>query len=151
MLNKNNMKVIFLQNVRKVGVKDEVKDVNEGYARNFLIPQKLAVEASPKALSVLNKKLGEKAHRVEKENNQFNDVVTTLEEFILVIKRKANAEGHLFSSVTVKDIINELEKNNLTLSEKDLDIKNPIKTLGKFEIPILKTNNKTLSISVEKE
>lgn len=145
------MKVIFLQNVRKVGVKDEVKDVNEGYARNFLIPQKLAVEASPKALSVLNKKLGEKAHRVEKENNQFNDVVTTLEEFILVIKRKANAEGHLFSSVTVKDIINELEKNNLTLSEKDLDIKNPIKTLGKFEIPILKTNNKTLSISVEKE
>lgn len=145
------MKVIFLQNVKKVGVKDEVKDVNEGYARNFLIPQKLAVEASPKALSVLNKKLGEKAHRVEKENNQFNDVVTTLEEFILVIKRKANAEGHLFSSVTVKDIINELEKNNLTLSEKDLDIKNPIKTLGKFEIPILKTNNKTLSISVEKE
>jgi large subunit ribosomal protein L9 len=145
------MKVIFLQNVKKVGLKDEVKDIGDGYARNFLIPKKLAIEATPQAMGVLNKKLNEKAHGIEKGTKEFQEAVSKLEDFVLVIKKKANDEGHLFSSVTIKDVASSLKDANINLVEKNLDLKSPIKTVCKIEIPIKDTIGKILNVSIEKE
>lgn len=144
------MKVIFLQNVKKVGQKDTVKEMNDGYVRNFLIPQKLAIEATPGALAALNKKLAEKASGIEKGSAEFRATVEKLEGFTLVIKKKANAEGHLFSSVTLKDIVSGLQSQNFNLHEKDLDLRSPIKVIGKMQIPI-KNTDKTLTLDIQAE
>ncbi len=145
------MKVIFLQNVKKVGQKDEVKEINVGYARNFLIPQKLAIEATPTALVSLNKKLAEKAAGIEKGSAEFRNTVGKLEGFTLVIKKKANAEGHLFSSVNEKEILATLASHDLHLSDKDLDLRSPIKKTGEVLIPINGTTDKTLKVNIEAE
>lgn len=144
------MKVIFLQNVKKVGQKDQVKEINSGYAVNFLIPQKLAVEATPTMLKNLEKKLAEKADRVEKGSAEFRENVVKLDGFVLSIKKKANAEGHLFSSVTVKDIIATLASQDLHLHDKDLDLRSPIKVVGKIEVPI-KNTDKNLTLDIQAE
>lgn len=144
------MKVIFLQNVKKVGQKDQIKEMNDGYVRNFLIPQKLAIEASSSAVANLNKKLAEKASGIEKGSAEFRATVEKLEGFTLVIKKKANAEGHLFSSVTLKDIVAALHSQNFNLHDKDLDLRSPIKVVGKQEIPI-KNTDKTLSLDIQAE
>ncbi len=144
------MKVIFLQNVKKVGQKDEIKEINSGYAMNFLIPQKLAVEATPKMVAALNKKLAEKAAGIEKGSAEFREAVGKVDGFVLNIKKKANDEGHLFSSVTVKEIALALNSYNIHLYEKDLDLRSPIKVVGKIEIPI-KNTDKTLMVNIEAE
>lgn len=144
------MKVIFLQNVKKVGQKDEIKEINSGYAMNFLIPQKLAVEATPKMVAALNKKLAEKASGIEKGSAEFREAVGKLEGFVLTIKKKANDEGHLFSSVTLKDIVTALHAQNFNLHDKDFDLRSPIKVVGKQEIPI-KNTDKTLAVNIEAE
>ncbi len=146
----NRMKVIFLQNVKKVGQKDQIKEINSGYAMNFLIPQKLAVEATPTMIKNLEKKLAEKASGIEKGTAQFRETVGKLEGFTLVIKKKANAEGHLFSSVTLKDIVTTLQSQNFNLHDKDLDLRSPIKVIGKLNIPI-KNTDKLLSIDIQPE
>lgn len=145
------MKVIFLQNVKKVGQKDQVKEVNNGYAMNFLIPQKLAVEATPTMIKNLEKKLSEKADRVEKGSAEFRANVAKLDGFTLSIKKKANAEGHLFSSVTTKDIAAALIINGIHLEEKDLELFSPIKKIGEVEIPIKNTTDIKLKIKIEAE
>lgn len=144
------MKVIFLQNVKKVGQKDQIKEMNSGYAMNFLIPQKLAVEATPKAVAQLEKKLKEKASGIEKGTKEFRDTVERLQGFVLTIKKKANDEGHLFSSVTIKDIVVALDDQDFHLHDKDLDLKSPIKVIGKVSIPI-KNTDKNLEVSIEAE
>lgn len=145
------MKVIFLQNVKKVGQKDQVKEVNNGYAMNFLIPQKLAVEATPTMLKNLEKKLAEKADRVEKGSAEFRENVAKLDGFTLSIKKKANDEGHLFSSVTTKDITAALVTNGIHLEEKDLELFSPIKKTGEVEISIKNTKDVKLKIKIEAE
>jgi large subunit ribosomal protein L9 len=144
------MKVIFLQNVKKVGQKDQVKEINSGYAMNFLIPQKLAMEATPSALAQLEKKLKEKASGIEKGTAEFRETVQRLEGFVLIVKKKANAEGHLFSSVTLKDIVTALLEKDFHLSEKDLDLRSPLKVVGKISVPI-KNTDKNLNVSIEAE
>ena len=145
------MRVIFIQNVKKKGQKDEVKDINEGYARNFLIPQKLAVEATPKALAQLAERTKMKEQKIEKGTKEFQDAVGKLSDFTLTIRRKANDEGHLFASVSLKEIIVALKSENINLEEKDLDLFSPIKKVGEVELPIRGTTGLTLKVSVEKE
>lgn len=145
------MKVIFLQNVKKKGQKDEVKDINEGYARNFLIPQKLAVEATPAMLSELKKRTDAKAGKIEKHSKEFQAALDALSDFTLVIKKKANDEGHLFSGVTVKEILALLKDKDIHLDDKNLDLRSPIKKTGELELPISGAEGHSLKISIEAE
>ncbi len=145
------MKVIFLQNVKKKGLKDEVKDINEGFARNFLFPKKLAVEATPTMLAEHKKRVDAKAGRVEKHSKEFQSALDTLSDFTLVIKKKANEEGHLFSGVTVKEILGLLKEKDIHLDEKNLDLRSPIKKTGELELPIIGAEGHNLKISIETE
>lgn len=145
------MKVIFTQNVKGAGQKDEVKEINEGYARNFLIPRKFAVEATSKALGELRKKLETKNVKQEKEDKNFQEAVGKLGLFELIIKKKANETGHLFSAVTLKEIVQKLHEKGIFLSEKDFDLKSPIKVVGKSDVPLMKDKTKALVVVVESE
>ncbi len=145
------MKVIFLQNVRKQGQKDQVKDMNEGFARNFLFPQKLAVEASPKALAELAERLKTKEGKVIRHSKEFQAALDATADFTLVIKKKANNEGHLFSSVTIKEILTLLRDKEIHFEDKNFDLKSPIKKTGNYELPIGGAEGYVLKVSIEAE
>ena len=145
------MKVIFLQNVKKKGLKDEIKEINEGYARNFLIPQKLAVEATPGMLAELKKRVDARVGKIEKHSKEFQAALDALTDFTLVIKKKANDEGHLFSGVTVREILGLLKEKSIHLDEKNLDLRSPIKKTGEVELPLIGAESHNLKISIEAE
>ena len=131
------MKVIFLQNVKKKGQKGEVKDVNEGYARNFLIPGKLAVEASPEALrkiGSLNK--GKKEHEKSEEEKVQMLVLKLAEKGSVQMKVLANEKGVLFKKITNKDITSFIQRET-GVHIPDSYVKSPeIKELGEYEIVV---------------
>ncbi len=119
------MKVIFLQDVPRIAQKHTVKDVNDGYALNFLFPRKLAVAATPKAMKDLEKRKKE----VEVSKKVQKDLLMkNLEEVKgkrVVIKAKADEKGHLFAQVHEKDIAEAMdEQHNISIDEKTIMLQN---------------------------
>jgi len=129
------MKVILLQKVPGLGDIDEVKDVAEGYARNFLIPRKMAETATAEAIK---KAETIRAARENEEKTHISKLQKLAEKTNgqkIVIKVKAKAEK-LFGSVTAKDIANELKNRHLEIDEKYIILEEPIKQTGSYKINI---------------
>jgi len=146
------MRVIFLHDVPKVGKRHDIKEVNGGYAINFLFPKKLAEPATPKAITELEKR--KKEIIIEKEVEQ-GLLMKNLEEIkgkIIIIKGKANEKGSLFSAIHKKEIKEELEKEHkIEISEEFIILEKPIKEIGEFEIPIkIKGRESSFKLIVEK-
>jgi len=131
------MKVIFLQDVVRVGKRHDIKDVPGGYATNFLIPRKLAELATPQAIANLEKR--KKSIEIEREV-QTELLLKNLEEIkgkVVVIKAKTDEKGHLFSGIKNKEIVEEMHKqHHADISEEFIVLEKPIKETGEFEIPI---------------
>lgn len=131
------MKVIFLKDVAKVGKRNDVKEVNDGYAINFLFPNKLAERATDKAIKDLE--LKKKELTVQREIQE-ELLVKNLEEIkgkVITIEAKANEKGSLFSSIHKKEILEAMQKEHrATINEEFLILEKPIKEVGEFEIPI---------------
>ncbi len=142
------MKVIFLKDVPRVGKRHDIKDVNDGYAMNFLLPNKLAVMATPKAIAELE--LRKKEILVEREVQE-DLLMKNLEELkdkIITIKGKTNDIGHLFSAIHARDIVSAMkEQNHADINEAFIMLEKPIKETGEFEIPV-KVNNKKSSFKL---
>lgn len=131
------MKVILLKDVPGVGKKYEVKNVSDGYARNFLIPKNLAKIATPAAIKTLEaeKKRREQEKEVQEDLLKIN--IEKLGETKIVIERKANEKGHLFDSLDSKDISKILkEKYQLDIPVEIIEIENAIKSVGEHEFKI---------------
>lgn len=131
------MKVIFLQNVKKKGLKGEVKDINEGYARNFLIPGKFAIEATPEALRKIESLTkGKKEHEKSEDEKVQNLILKLMEKGSVTMKIKANEKGSLFKKITNKDVSSFIQKET-GISIPESYVKSPeIKELGQYEISV---------------
>jgi large subunit ribosomal protein L9 len=131
------MKVIFLKDVARVGKKYNIKEVNDGYALNFLFPQKLAEMATTKAMADLEKR--QKEIIVEREVQE-GLLLKNLEEIkgkSVIIQGKANEKGNLFSAIHKKEIKEALEKEHkIEIGEEFIILPKPVKEIGEFEIPI---------------
>lgn len=131
------MKVIFLQDVSRVGKKYDIKEINDGYAMNFLIPRKLAELATPKAVNELEKR--KKNIEIEREVQE-DLLMKNLEEIkgkVITIKGKANEKGSLFKAIHKKEIVEEMKKqNHADISEEFIILEKPIKEIGEHEILI---------------
>ncbi|MDN4071445.1 MULTISPECIES: 50S ribosomal protein L9 [Fictibacillus] len=130
------MKVVFLQDVKGKGKKGEVKNVSEGYARNYLLPNKLATEATKGALSVVEgqkKSEEKKAAAVLEEAKQLKEKLSKME---VEIKTKSGEGGRVFGSVTSKQIADGLKKMNVTIDKRKIDLTNPIRSLGYTNVPV---------------
>ena len=147
------MKVIFLKDVPRVGKRFEAKDVSAGYARNFLIPKKLAEAATPKALSKIEmlrslheEKLREQEHRLMSDLQEINDKSIILQE-------KANEQGHLFAGIHVEELIPHIKKNlNIELRPEHIQLDAPIKELGEHIIPVhVQDKTATFKVIVEEK
>lgn len=129
------MKVIFLTDVRGQGKKDEIKEVSDGYARNYLIPRKLVAEATSDALNAIKLKEKAKAAHAAKEKTQAEENAKKLESVVVKIPAKAGAGGRLFGSVTSKEISEALHKQcNIDIDKKDIVQSEPIKNYGAYTV-----------------
>ena len=129
------MKVILLDNVKGVGKKDEIVNANDGYARNFLFPKKLAVEANSSNLAKLKSKQDSKAYKKEEDKKSALELKEKLEKITLTIAVKAGENGKIFGGVTSKEISEKLKENyNIELDKKKIDLKETIKNVGIFAV-----------------
>ena len=130
------MKVILLDDVAKVGRRGEVRDVSDGYARNFLIPKKLAMTATSgnlKNLDVIKKNQDAKAMRIKTDAESLK---ARIEALVLEEKRQAGEEGKLFGSVTSQDIVAFLDQHKLGIERRRISLEEPIKTLGEHTVAV---------------
>ena len=131
------MKVILLDNVKGVGKKDEIINVNDGYARNFLFPKKLALEATKDNLLKLQAKKDSQKHKKNLEIEEFKRQADKIKDIVLKIKVKAGANGKIFGGVTAKEISEELKKQyKMEIDKKKINLEETIKNIGRFSVEI---------------
>ena len=129
------MKVILLQDVKGKGKKGQMLEVSDGYARNFMLPKKLAIEATPDAINTM--KMNDKAtqERIAKEKAAALETSKKLRELTLVVKAKGGGAGKLFGAVTNDAIANALKANaGIELDKRKIVISDPIKNVGTYTV-----------------
>ncbi|HEY8344695.1 MAG TPA: 50S ribosomal protein L9 [Bacillota bacterium] len=130
------LKVILLDNIKALGKKGEIKEVAEGYARNFLLPKKMAIEATPGNIKKLNEEKARIKQKEIAEEGEARKLAERLNGLVLTFTAKAGEGGKLFGSITSKEICEELfKKTQIELDKKKLDLEDSsLKTLGRHEV-----------------
>jgi len=128
------MQIILQEDIEKLGARGEVVSVKEGYARNFLLPRKLALEASPGNLKRLEKIRTTLAKRTSTERDQAQKQADLLKDVTLAFSRKAGENDQLFGSVTAGDIAEALAAQGFEIDKRRLELAEPIKVVGQYEI-----------------
>ncbi|HBW37113.1 50S ribosomal protein L9 [Desulfosporosinus sp. BICA1-9] len=129
------MKVILQTDVKGTGKKGQILEVADGFARNFLFPKKLAIEATTGNIQDVSHKKAVEQRRKEKEKEDAIKLGDKLNALLIEVKTKTGEGGRLFGSVTSKEIAEALKKqHNVEVDKRKLEIKEPIKTLGNFEV-----------------
>ena len=130
------MKVILKENIEKLGFKDEIVDVKNGFARNFLIPKNKAVIATENAIKVLNEKLRQQESRLNEEIENANKTVEELSKLSIVIKSKLQEDGKkLFGSISSKQLVDEIGKQGIEIDRKFVKLTS-IKEIGSYTAEI---------------
>lgn len=130
------MKVILNKDVENLGHKDEVVNVADGYARNFLIPRGFALEATAATLKVLKERTGRASRQLERELNSARRLAQKLEGISLTVSKASGEDERLFGSVTKEDIVDGLREKGIDLDRRLLDLEEPIKKLGIYVVKI---------------
>ena len=130
------MKVILSQDVKKLGKKGEIVEVQEGYGRNFLLPRKLAVLATAQSMNVAKQQAGSKARKEAMASDEAKLMASQLEKVEVTIPVRIGEGGKLFGSVTGKDVSEALKKQNIDIDKKKISIKDNITGTGVYEAVI---------------
>jgi large subunit ribosomal protein L9 len=131
------MQLILLQDVENVGLRGDVVDVARGYARNFLLPRRLAEEATAARLGELAKRDSHRARHEASTSDQAREIQAVLEQAELRFEMKAGPTGSLFGSVTATDIADSLwEEHKVRVDRRKIDLQSPIKSVGRYAIAI---------------
>ena len=129
------MKVILLQDVKGKGKKGQMIEVSDGYARNFMLPKKLAQEATADAINTMRMNDKATAERIAREKAEALEVSKKLRAMTLVVKAKGGGAGRLFGSVTNQEIADALAKNaGIKLDKRKIVITDPIKSVGTYTV-----------------
>ena len=130
------MKVILLDDVAKLGRRGEVRDVSDGYARNFLIPKKLALSATAGNLTNLEHIKKQQEAKADRIKTDAEGLRARIEALSYEERRQASEEGKLFGSVTSQDIVEFLGKHGIKMERRRVHLDEPIKTLGETRVTI---------------
>ena len=147
------MKVILKEDVQNLGQQGDVVEVKPGYARNYLMPQKLAILFTKQQKKSIEEAQIFEKRKLEREKDQLKSVLKQVEDLNLSLKMQSEEDDKLFGSVTKLDIVKLLEENGITIDKKYIDLSSPIKTLGEHKVNILFTKEMSASFTlvVEKE
>ena len=122
------MKVILTQDVKAQGKKGQLIEVSDGYARNFLFPKKLAIEANAQAMNELKNRESSEKHKIEVETNEAKALAAKLDTILVKIPASSGADGRLYGSITSKDIAEHLEKDyGITVDKRKIQLSDPIR------------------------
>jgi large subunit ribosomal protein L9 len=131
------MQVILLKDVEKVGLRGEVVDVARGYARNFLLPRKLAEAATPGALEELRQRDEVRARQEARTHDEARDIAARLEQTVLRFDVKAGPTGSLFGSVTATDVADRLwSDHKIRIDRRKVELGDSIKRVGRHQVPV---------------
>lgn len=130
------MEVILKEDVNKLGHRGDVVKVADGYGRNYLLPEKLAIEATVANKAVIEQMKGSAIRKSAKEKVTAEELSTQLSAVELVFERKVGENDHLFGSVTSGDIAHELEAKGYTVDRRKISLDEPLKSLGEYHVPV---------------
>jgi large subunit ribosomal protein L9 len=130
------MEVILREDIEKLGSRGEVVKVAPGYARNFLLPKKLAVAASGSNKKIVEQERQAHLRKDAKQKGEAEDLSKLLTGVTVTIVQKAGENNQLFGSVTSKDVADALTAQNFNIDRRKIQLDDPIKTLGEFKVPV---------------
>ena len=131
------MRVILLQDVDGLGKVGDLKDVANGYARNYLLPRRLAAGATPSLIANRTQRIASEQRKQEKQSEQNRQLAERLNQVTLTFRAKVGAQGRLYGSITSQDIANALrEAESITVDRRAIELADPIRALGNFTIPV---------------
>lgn len=144
------MRVILCADVKGQGKKDQIVEVSDGYARNFLFPKKLAIPADNKAINEIKNKEASKQHKIDVERAEAKEIAKRLETIVVVFEYAAGPDKKLYGSVTAKDISEELQKKHgIAIDKRKITLTEPIKSFGTFKADAKLFNDVSGKITVE--
>ncbi len=144
------MKVVLLADVKGQGKKDQIVNVSDGYARNFLFPKKLAIPADATALNDIKNKEASRQHKLEVEKKTAEDIKARLETIVVKFIYAAGPDKRLYGSVTSKEIAEALKKDyGIEVDKRKITLATPIKSFGRFSADVRLFSDVTGKITVE--
>jgi len=147
------MEVILKEDVAKLGARGEVVKVAEGYGRNFLLPRKLAIEATSGNKKVIEQMKAAAVRRSAKEKAQAEELAKQFDGLAVSFQRRSGEHDQLFGSVTSSDIAEALEKKSFQIDRRKVQLHEPLRSLGEFTVPVKLHKDVTahLKVVIEKE
>ena len=142
------MEVILKEDVNKLGHRGDVVKVADGYGRNYLLPGKLAIEATTANKAVIEQMKGSAIRKSAKEKGEAEQLATKLTAVELVFERKVGENEHLFGSVTSGDIAHQLEAQGYTIDRRKISLEDPLKSLGEYHVPVKLHRDVTAHVKV---
>ena len=147
------MKVILKEDVQNLGQQGDVVEVKAGYARNYLMPKKLAILFTEQQQRSIEEAKRVETRKLEREKDQIESILKELKALNLSLKMKSEEDNKLFGSVTKLDIVKLLEESGVNIDKKYIDLASPIKTLGEHTVNVsfTKEMSESFTVLVEKE
>lgn len=142
------MEVILKEDVQKLGHRGDVVKVADGYGRNYLLPGKLAIEATLANKAVIDQMKASAIRKSAKEKTQSEDLARQMSDVELTFERKVGENDHLFGSVTSGDIAQQLEAKGYTIDRRKIALEDPLKQLGEFHVPVKLHRDVTAHVKV---
>lgn len=142
------MQVILIQDVKGLGSRGDTVKVADGYARNYLIPRGLAIEATKENLKQLETQQAERARQLLRKEKEAEELARRLEATTVRIPARAGEGGRLFGSVTAADIAEALAKLGIKVDKKQIELENPIKQLGSYTVVVRVLPGKTTALRI---
>lgn len=130
------MKVILLKDVPALGQTGMVKEVKEGYARNYLLPRGLAAEATEGTLKSLEGQQRARAERTQRDRAEAEKLASSLETAVIEVSSRGGEGGRLFGSITAQDVADALRRAGFSVTKKQIELNEPIRTAGFYKIPV---------------
>ena len=143
------MEVILKEDVAKLGSRGDVVKVAEGYGRNFLLPKKLAIEATKANKAVIEQMKAASIRRLQRDKADAEAFAAQLSGVTVSLQRRSGEHDQLFGSVTSGDVAAELERKGFNIDRRKIQLDEPIKTLGQFKVPVRLFKDVTAQIAVE--
>ena len=146
------MKVILTTNIKKLGKIGDLVEVKNGYARNFLFPNNMALRDSKKNLDYYNNIKEEIKNKEEKKLEEAKNIIEKIKNLNVEFSKEADEKDQLYGSISKKEILDQFKENEIIIHSDDIEMKNPIRTLGEHEISVSPYLNitHTLKIKVNK-
>ena len=143
------MEVILREDIDNLGSRGDLVKVASGYARNFLLPKRLAVEATDSNRKIVEQERQAHLRKEAKLKSEAADLSKLMDGVTVTIKQKAGENDQLFGSVTAKDIVDALAAKNFTIDRRKVQLEEPIKQLGEFKVPLRLHKEVTSEITVQ--